>query len=543
MSLSWITPAGILFAAVEATYVEHPVVASSTSTVTYTIISGSLPISLDLSSTGTIHGTVAGAETEYIANFVVRATDHNNSKKDRTFGIIVPATTATPTPPVETTSVIDLGYIYSNDKCYIPVNNSTFNHTINTITYSVVDRVGANQMPPADLTVDNITGYLHGYVQSTGNYLENYSFVVETTATNKQTGVPVSAINTFTLGVYADNRDTIEWVTGNNLGTLEKGIISELSVKATTTDTVHELQYRLLPGESLPTGLELTTKGNITGYATTSGVFTATILASTGTYTDLMLDGIVYPYTFSTQEFTLNILPVPTEYTRMYVKPFLSIPVSTQFNNFISDTDIFVPSLIYRPEDPNFGVQTELRMYLEFGVERLNLADYTPILYRNFYKRTLLFGDVKIAKANDSNGNHIYDVIYVDIVDDINGAKPALSINNKIYYPGSIENMRSAIDDYVLPDFSTVEINENSLPRFMRTVQTAGTRETGYITTAVLCYALPGQGSKIRGRIRASKFDFKIINFEIDRIVVQNSLDHETAQYLIFTHDSITDQA
>jgi len=53
-----------------------------------------------------------------------------------------------------------------------------------------------------------------------------------------------------------------------------------------------------------------------------------------------------------------------------------------------------------------------------------------------------------------------------------------------------------------------------------------------------LCYALPGQASKIVSRIRLSKFDFKLIDFEVDRLIVQNSADNNSAKYLIFDrHD------
>jgi hypothetical protein len=48
-----------------------------------------------------------------------------------------------------------------------------------------------------------------------------------------------------------------------------------------------------------------------------------------------------------------------------------------------------------------------------------------------------------------------------------------------------------------------------------------------------LCYALPGQGDKIISRIKLSGFDFKLLNFEVDRLIVQESLDSTTAKYLM----------
>jgi hypothetical protein len=56
-----------------------------------------------------------------------------------------------------------------------------------------------------------------------------------------------------------------------------------------------------------------------------------------------------------------------------------------------------------------------------------------------------------------------------------------------------------------------------------------------------ICYTLPGKGSSIVSRIKHSGFDFKLLDFEVDRIVVQNSKDNDSAKYLIFPRLNITD--
>ena len=227
-------------------------------------------------------------------------------------------------------------------------------------------------------------------------------------------------------------------------------------------------------------------------------------------------------------------------YTNIYVQPFLKISQRKKWDEFINNDLIFFSELIYLPDDQNFGVQTSIKMVLEFGIQELNLADYVPALYFNFYRRRLTFGDVKVAIARDVDGTHIYDAVYVDIVDDIEGAKSVISMNGNIYYPGSIDNIRNSLTSIRLSDNSVISVDNQQLPRFM--TNSSRIDPSKYIKVVTLCYALPGQGNKIASRIRGSKFDFKLLDFEIDRLVVETSLDNSTAKYLMFPRTSITDQ-
>jgi len=45
---------------------------------------------------------------------------------------------------------------------------------------------------------------------------------------------------------------------------------------------------------------------------------------------------------------------------------------------------------------------------------------------------------------------------------------------------------------------------------------------------------LPGKSKSIINKINSSDFDFKKIHFDIDRLVVQSTLDNSTAKYLLF---------
>ena len=156
-------------------------------------------------------------------------------------------------------------------------------------------------------------------------------------------------------------------------------------------------------------------------------------------------------------------------------------------------------------------------------------------LSENFYRKRLTFGDVKVAIAKDSTGTHVYDVVYVEMIDSMEGVKPNITINNVEYYPSSIENMR---DRFVNSGFL---FNDSLTPRFMKTIQTGEDRPADYIKAVILCYTLPHKWTKISRRIKRSKFNFTQFDFDIDRIIVQDSLDNITAKYVVFPQRTITD--
>jgi hypothetical protein len=180
-------------------------------------------------------------------------------------------------------------------------------------------------------------------------------------------------------------------------------------------------------------------------------------------------------------------------------------------------------------------------MVLEFGIEQIDLQHYVSALRENFYRKRFYFGDVKKAIARNAKGDVVYEIVYVDVVDDQAGAVPILYDAENIYYPGSIDNMRRQLTLIPLEDGTYIEIDEYHKPRFMRTPQDGDYRPPEYMRVIPLCYALPGQGDRIISRIKLSGFDFKMLDFEVDRIIVQQSTDYATAKYLLLERQSIGD--
>lgn len=228
------------------------------------------------------------------------------------------------------------------------------------------------------------------------------------------------------------------------------------------------------------------------------------------------------------------------QYTNIYVKPFLKADQRKQWTTFINNQSIFPPRYLYQATDPNFGVQEDLKMVLEYGIQQLNLGEYATAFDRNFYRKRLTFGKVKLLKGKDSDGTHLYDVVYVEIVDEMQGVKQSVSMNGKTYFPSSIDNMRVALESIQVGDLP-IEVDETQLPKFMQTIQLGNYNPAEYIPVVVLCYTTPNNGSKITSRIKKSKFDFKLLDFEVDRIFVETSLDNPSAKYLLFPRKSITD--
>jgi hypothetical protein len=113
--------------------------------------------------------------------------------------------------------------------------------------------------------------------------------------------------------------------------------------------------------------------------------------------------------------------------------------------------------------------------------------------------------------------------------------------NNNIYYPSSIDNMRYQLEHLVLDDGSIISTDEFNLPLFMRTEQDSNYRPSGFIHVLPLCYTLPGEGKKIVSRIKLSEFNFTQFDMDIDRLILDNTLDNSTAKYLLFPRQTIGD--
>jgi hypothetical protein len=523
----------------------------------YTLLDGSLPPGLTLSTSGKISGFVNVLFTvnndPELYEFTVNVSN-GVSSKSREFKILVAnpnmlradsdlfdwtseifyadniRSSVSYLQPLQFLNGSNLGQITaSSNFVNIPVTAYDPAPARGPVTYKL--RVGNL---PDGLQLNEQLGYLQGAVRRTPNFDTDYQIVISATKFDIESGASVVTENLFNISLKGQSQSQLSWVTSANLGTIEKGFISELAIQAQELNSAEGIKYKLIEGE-LPVGLTLQWNGIITGrvsYNSDIRSYSFTVRA-TNKYGRIRIN----------RTFTLAVIwPDLTRYTDVYVRPFLPLTKRTDYYNFITDERIFTPSLMYRHNDTNFGIQYNLKMILEFGLEQLYYEEYFYPLMENFYKKRLRLGKVKVAIAKDPSGKHVYDIVYADVVDELvnNQGVSANSVvylnnQNEIYYPASIDNMRGQLQSITLVDSTYIQVKEELRPKFMQPGQ------SGYIKIVPICYTLPGKSTTIIRRIESSGFKFNTIDFEIDRLIFEDTLDNTKTKYLRFDRQALGD--
>lgn len=126
-----------------------------------------------------------------------------------------------------------------------------------------------------------------------------------------------------------------------------------------------------------------------------------------------------YKYSIAQREFSIRVRdPETTRYSNIYMKPFLKERAKANFNAFISDPEIFIPEYIYRPQDPNFGIQREVKIPVYYGIESKSLGEYVAAMATNHKRKRYTTGEIKTAIANIPGTNTpVYEVVYVEVKD------------------------------------------------------------------------------------------------------------------------------
>jgi hypothetical protein len=366
-------------------------------------------------------------------------------------------------------------------------------------------------------------------------------------------GQTVTSSQIYLLSILGEIPSSIKFVTPSSLGSLTPGEISELVVTAVNTNTDYAVQYDLISGQ-LPDGLSLNTDGTIQGRLEYRGQtyfdFTATNSLVTFDQNSTTIDkkwyftvraSDVYRLSAVEQEFSITVnQDALTEYTRMYVKPFLTREKRNAYRDFVTDPIIFDSALIYRPDDPEFGIQPAIKMVIESGIEKINIDDYVPAMQQYFSRKRFYFGQVKSILAQDNKGKNIYELIYVDIIDDqMSGgvAAGSFAVDGHPYYPATVAGMQHRLQTIQLTD-SIISVNERLQPKYMTTLQADTGVPLGFVKAVPICYTVPGGGTKILSRINnalsTGAFDFKQFDFDTDRVVIETTRDTEQTGWLAY---------
>jgi hypothetical protein len=294
------------------------------------------------------------------------------------------------------------------------------------LEYSIV----GGALPPG-LSIDINSGEIFGQLPQQTAVESEYSFTVRASRA-PLSGITVFADKTFTMSVIGSIDIGIAFVTNTDLGTIIPGIPSLFSVQAEAAESNRVLNYSITSG-SLPTGLSLSTQGNIIGNVDLSEFTTVDSNLITFDSNSMSFDR-KYSFTISVSDqyqslasskvFTLTVkLPYGKEYGNMTAKGLLSnkinsIPDADLFYSIAQDPNINNDTYIFRSEDPNFGVRQNADMLLVAGLEHQTLNVLQLAMEKNHEPKTLYFGDIKTAAAKQ-NGSVVYEVVYLEMVDNL----------------------------------------------------------------------------------------------------------------------------
>jgi hypothetical protein len=243
---------------------------------------------------------------------------------------------------------------------------------------------------------------------------------------------------------------------------------------------------------------------------------------------------------------TRDVISVDKTFTvkvlRAYNKPYqnlfcVAMPPQndrTLINSLLSNQEIFVPEYIFRPDDPNFGLSTQIQYEHAYGLDPESLDAYVGSLYLNHYWKQLILGSIETAQALDADGNVLYEVVYSKVVDNLVNAdgqsvSKIVSLPYPIIdpadgstiirevYPNSLINMRDQVVD-VVGQMST------KLPLWMTSKQKNG-RVLGFTPAWVICYTNPGRSNQIAYYMQEYfGTQLNLVDFKVDRYVLDRTL-------------------
>ena len=431
--------------------------------------------------------------------------------------------------------------------------------------------------PVPGLTLDPSSGWLYGYIPNLGITELTYDFTVRAYKNNDPD--VISAAYNYSINIVGNLSTEVTWLTASDLGSIVNGSISTLYVEAVNRNSI-PLQYRLESGSDsrLPQGLQLLPEGDIAGrvsfntFALDSGTTTFDVRSNnlynpnsnptTGVGTETTFD---LTYTFTVNAYSINgVVSVYKTFTirvvRLFNEPFDNLYIQAMppqndralLNSLLQNNDIFPQSLLYRPQDPNFGRATQVIYQHAYGLTAATLDTYVNALTLNHYWKNLVLGSIETAQAVDDLGNVIYEVVYSRVIDNlVNNSGQSVgkevtlaypinagdSTEIATVYPNSLVDMRTQVID------SVGQIS-NVLPRWMISKQADGS-VLGFVPAWVIAYTKPGKSGQIKYNIQTqfgnqlNLVDFEADRYELDNLLTKN-WDRETQQWIPTPPEAVT---
>lgn len=339
--------------------------------------------------------------------------------------------------------------------------------------------------------------------------------------------------------------DQIDWITlAGDLGDTYETYYSHFGVLA-TNPSGREITYEIDTTQSnLPTGITIDTKrGYILGlmpYVPSNTQYTFVVKAILGS------NVVSRQFWFTVR----NLFTVPAV-INVHAHLFGSERVDLQhwlwtLRNIPQDT-------IYRHGDENFGRQKNPKMYVVGGLNLVFNENVVNALKDYHHPLQLQLLDLNWARAEDPVGNHVYDILYFDVRDnmskgggfvtdsltgeifeeDVIYPHRVLPSGNNLIFPASISNVRNDLilttgrSQRTRPVWETntqpstnIGLNDNeALPFWMRTSQAPNTNPPGFKAVVPVAYLQPGKGLVVKEALRLAginnRFNGRV--FYVDR--------------------------
>ena len=514
-------------------------------TTTFFISSGSIPTGLVLAANGLMYGYANAITSTETYSFTVQAND--GSKVDQheyTLSVFSRQTLTADSSfytgdnvSIITTDISsqytpilldsgNIGNITQGDNFSYQLQAVDFDNA--ALTYQIVSGT-----LPTGLSLNANTGWITGTIPvgTLTGATNNFSADVYKTASPEFE----SSTNSYSLSVTGEVDNRVIWQTDANVGSIYNGEISEFSFDATTpsgrqllytvvsntlSDSVafesnRALDFGLVSYGALPLGLEITRDGLLSGR--TSFEMRSNLETYVFTVAASDADGLVY----GQKEFFIEVVQRDKRpYENLYITALPNREGRNIYSNLLNNTDILPTDLLYRPYDPWFGKNDLRRVLFLAGLNPDEISDYISAITLNHYWKKLHLGNLKTARAVDNDFNTVYEVIYLEILDDqanSSGLGPSSTVtwpeNNAgitTVHPNSFSNMIEQVANNIGYQDRSI------LPLWMTSRQTDGA-VLGFTRALVLCYTLPGFSPELAYRIARAAPDFNLIDFTIDR--------------------------
>jgi hypothetical protein len=430
----------------------------------------------------------------------------------------------------------------------------------------------------SEITIDQYNGILKGTLPSITARTDEHDILVRVSFTADD-GSYIYNQRTYNLKIKGEIEQEITWISNASLGSVIVGEPSQLQIRARLASGTEDIYYRISQGR-LPPGLTLTSNGLITGVTSKR---TTEIDTNTTTFDDnITTVDKTSSFTVVAQnangtlqaekEFFVDIIQrTQGLFYDFWVKGLLPVTERYTWESVVCDYNLFPINKVYRNDDPNFGINKEMKTLIAKGVKSVDPDDLVQAFNLNHARKTYYFGDIKYAESRNPETNDLeYEVIYVELIDPLENSNgsPALQqavvrsyggtepitadiisitadssyikadyATVELVYPNSTENMRKRLDQFL------DTIDTGFLPYWMRSLQESSADRLGYTRALVMAYVKPGEAKRILRKIQQAQVNFNQIHYEVDRYYVEPIYKYATVTHFderITTWEDIT---